>query len=70
MWKTTLMKAILGETPVSNSGSIKLSCFEIALCEQSPWVMVGAWQLSHFCTTHADFAESIDLFKYHLFIFI
>lgn len=37
--KSTLIKALLGETPYS-SGSVMLSNLEIALCEQSPFVMV------------------------------
>lgn len=38
--KSTLIKALLGETPVSR-GSVVLSRRDISLCEQSPWIMVG-----------------------------
>ena len=65
--KSTLMKALLGETPVS-SASITLSHLEIAFCEQSPWLMVGVEQPSRICNTCADFAEQVDSFKYHLFV--
>lgn len=41
--KSTLIKALLGETPVS-SGTITLSHLDISLCEQSPWIMVGPEQ--------------------------
>lgn len=37
--KSTLIKALLGETPVS-TGRITLSHLDISLCEQSPWIMV------------------------------
>lgn len=37
--KSTLIKALLGETP-SSSGTIALSRLDISLCEQSPWIMV------------------------------
>ncbi|KAM7186181.1 ABC transporter [Rhypophila sp. PSN 637] len=36
--KSTLIKALLGETPLS-SGHVMLSTMEVALCEQSPFVM-------------------------------
>ncbi|KAK4206285.1 ABC transporter-like protein 2 [Rhypophila decipiens] len=36
--KSTLIKALLGETPLS-SGHVMLSTLEVALCEQSPFVM-------------------------------
>lgn len=39
--KSTLIKALLGETPVSH-GSVTLSRLDISLCEQSPWIMVGS----------------------------
>lgn len=38
--KSTLIKALLGETPFS-SGTTTLSHLNISLCEQSPWIMVG-----------------------------
>jgi ATPase subunit of ABC transporter with duplicated ATPase domains len=37
--KTTLLKAILGETS-HFEGSVELATPEIAVCEQSPWLMV------------------------------
>ncbi|KAF5007801.1 hypothetical protein FDECE_5884 [Fusarium decemcellulare] len=36
--KSSLLKAILGETTSSN-GRVSLSSHEVAFCEQSPWVM-------------------------------
>lgn len=39
--KSTLIRALLGETPVSQ-GSVTLSSRDISLCEQSPWIMVGS----------------------------
>lgn len=39
--KTTLLKGILGETPVTE-GRVQLSSSSIAWCEQSPWLMVSS----------------------------
>lgn len=44
--KTTLLKAILGETPHFD-GLVELATPEIAFCEQTPWLMVCVFE-------HAD----------------
>ncbi|KAI9744668.1 MAG: hypothetical protein M1818_002197 [Claussenomyces sp. TS43310] len=38
--KSTLMKAILGETRISE-GTIDVSCSDVAFCDQSPWLTYG-----------------------------
>lgn len=38
--KSTLLKGLLGETPVSG-GRVEVSSSDIAWCEQSPWLMVS-----------------------------
>ena len=45
--KTTLLKGILGETPVTE-GRLELSSSSMAWCEQSPWLMVSSCCLSSF----------------------
>lgn len=51
--KSTLIKALLGETPVS-SGTMTLSHLDISLCEQSPWIMVGTEEPSWFDGMYTD----------------
>lgn len=41
--KSTLLKALLGETP-STSGFIYISNMEIAFCDQTPWLINGTIQ--------------------------
>jgi len=38
--KSTLLKGLLGETPVSG-GRVEVSSPDVAWCEQSPWLMVS-----------------------------
>jgi ABC-type uncharacterized transport system fused permease/ATPase subunit len=38
--KSTLLKGLLGETPVSE-GRVEVSSSDVAWCEQSPWLMVS-----------------------------
>jgi ATP-binding cassette subfamily C (CFTR/MRP) protein 1 len=38
--KSTLLKALLGETPLF-AGSVTLATAEIAFCDQSPWLMAS-----------------------------
>jgi ABC-type bacteriocin/lantibiotic exporter with double-glycine peptidase domain len=45
--KTTLLKGILGETPVTE-GRVELSSSSVAWCEQSPWLMVSSCYSSMF----------------------
>lgn len=43
--KSTLLKALLGETPNSkSSGVVYISTNEIAFCDQTPWLMNGTIQ--------------------------
>ncbi|KAG9688411.1 P-loop containing nucleoside triphosphate hydrolase protein, partial [Aureobasidium melanogenum] len=50
--KTTLLKGILGETPVTE-GRVELSSSSIAWCEQSPWLMNASIQRN--ITTFSEF---------------
>lgn len=45
--KTTLLKGILGESPVIE-GRVELSSSSVAWCEQSPWLMVSSCYSSMF----------------------
>jgi ATP-binding cassette subfamily C (CFTR/MRP) protein 1 len=38
--KSTLLKGLLGETPLSE-GRVEVSSSDVAWCEQSPWLMVS-----------------------------
>jgi ATP-binding cassette subfamily C (CFTR/MRP) protein 1 len=41
--KSTLLKALLGETP-SSEGFVYVSTIEVALCDQTPWLVNGSVQ--------------------------
>ncbi|KAG9958555.1 P-loop containing nucleoside triphosphate hydrolase protein, partial [Aureobasidium melanogenum] len=54
--KTTLLKGILGETPVTE-GRVELSSSSIAWCEQSPWLMNASIQRN--ITTFSEFDQDL-----------
>ncbi|KAI4747400.1 multidrug resistance-like protein [Aureobasidium sp. EXF-12298] len=54
--KTTLLKGILGETPVTE-GRVELSSSSIAWCEQSPWLMNASIQAN--ITTFSEFDQDL-----------
>ncbi|KAG9646246.1 P-loop containing nucleoside triphosphate hydrolase protein, partial [Aureobasidium melanogenum] len=54
--KTTLLKGILGETPVTE-GRVELSSSSIAWCEQSPWLMNASIQGN--ITTFSEFDQDL-----------
>lgn len=49
--KSTLLKGLLGETPLSE-GRIEVSSPNVAWCEQSPWLMVSCRLLLQSIVSH------------------
>jgi ATP-binding cassette subfamily C (CFTR/MRP) protein 1 len=63
--KSTLLKGLLGETPLSE-GRVEVSSPDVAWCEQSPWLMVSRCCLSrHVCRPLTCLAERIYPTQYH-----
>ena len=49
--KSTLLKGLLGETPLSE-GQVEVSSSDVAWCEQSPWLMVSCSILPQYTFDH------------------
>lgn len=56
--KSTLLKGLLGETPLSE-GRVKLSSFNIAYCEQTAWLTVSSCAISKLDIQQLIFSERI-----------
>lgn len=66
--KTTLLKGMLGETPVTE-GRVELSSSSIAWCEQSPWLMVSSCcYLSFIFRPLTSLIECINSTQHHHFL--
>jgi ATP-binding cassette subfamily C (CFTR/MRP) protein 1 len=63
--KSTLLKGLLGETPLSE-GRVEVSSSDVAWCEQSPWLMVSCRCLSRrVCRPLTFLAERIYPTQHH-----
>lgn len=58
--KSTLLKGLLGETPLSE-GRVEISSSDIAWCEQSPWLMVSCSFVSPFRTSHLLLSQNASI---------
>jgi len=62
--KTTLLKAILGET-CRFEGSVELDSPEIAFCEQTPWLMVCTARCNLQCVHLTNCSEWLSSIQYN-----
>lgn len=51
--KTTLLKALLGETPIS-SGIVQISTLDFSFCDQTPWLLSQTIQKNVIGFAHLD----------------